>query len=64
MVHLMRVTPILTSMESADKEWRTALVGTLGAGGKGVFALDVTFLNPNDYEYDGNLFRQSRFMGD
>lgn len=25
-----------------DKEWRSILVGTLGAGGKGVFALDVT----------------------
>lgn len=27
------------------KEWRTALVGTLAAGGKGIFALDVTFLS-------------------
>lgn len=25
-----------------DNEWRTVLVGTLGAGGKGIFALDVT----------------------
>ncbi|MCQ8105216.1 PilC/PilY family type IV pilus protein [Methylomonas sp. SURF-2] len=30
------------------KEWRTALVGTLAAGGKGVFALDVTFLNTSN----------------
>ena len=35
----------------ADKEWRTALVGTLGAGGKGLFALDLTFLSPSDKEY-------------
>lgn len=27
---------------SADPEWRTFLVGTLGAGGKGYFVLDVT----------------------
>ena len=35
----------------ADKEWRTALVGTLGAGGKGIFALDLTFLSPGDGDY-------------
>jgi hypothetical protein len=29
-------------------EWRTILVGTLGAGGKGVFALDVTDPNLSD----------------
>lgn len=34
-----------------DKEWRTVAVGTLGAGGKGVFALDVTFLAPGDNTY-------------
>ena len=33
-----------------NKEWRTALVGTLGVGGKGIFALDMTFLNPLDYK--------------
>lgn len=33
-----------------DKEWRTALVGTLGGGGRGVFALDLTLLNPNNYK--------------
>lgn len=33
-----------------DREWRTALVGTTGAGGKGIFALDLTFLNPDDYK--------------
>ncbi|WP_326538865.1 pilus assembly protein [Pseudorhodoferax sp.] len=27
---------------SADPEWRTFLIGTLGAGGKGYFVLDVT----------------------
>lgn len=30
-----------------DAKWRTMLVGTLGAGGKGYFVLDVT--NPNDF---------------
>ncbi len=29
-----------------NNNWRTVLVGTLGAGGKGLFALDIT--NPND----------------
>ena len=32
------------------REWRKALVGTLGVGGKGLFALDMTFLNPDNYE--------------
>ncbi|NOS87146.1 MAG: hypothetical protein HOP34_01165 [Methylococcaceae bacterium] len=35
---------------NGDKEWRTVLVGGLGAGGKGVFALDITLLNPTDYK--------------
>jgi type IV pilus assembly protein PilY1 len=34
-----------------DKDWRTVLVETLGAGGKGIFALDVTFLDPADDTY-------------
>ncbi|MDD1620552.1 MAG: hypothetical protein LUQ11_03645, partial [Methylococcaceae bacterium] len=34
-----------------DNEWRTVLVETLGAGGKGIFALDVTFLDPADATY-------------
>lgn len=32
-----------------DGGWKTVLVGTLGAGGRGVFALDVT--NPNDVKF-------------
>lgn len=31
----------------ADTAWHTVLVGSLGAGGRGVFALDVT--DPNDF---------------
>jgi type IV pilus assembly protein PilY1 len=34
-----------------DKDWRSVLVGALGAGGKGIFALDMTFLNPSDDAY-------------
>lgn len=34
--------------DKAKGEWRTILVGTLGAGGKGIFALDIT--NPDDIE--------------
>lgn len=34
-----------------DKEWRTVLVETLGAGGKGLFALDVSFISPADDAY-------------
>ena len=37
--------------DNTQKEWRTALVETLGAGGKGIFALDVTFLAPADNTY-------------
>ena len=47
-----------------DKEWRTALVGTMGAGGKGIFALDMTFLNPKDYKAKEIFSARSRFMGD
>lgn len=32
--------------EATDNEWRTVLIGTLGAGGRGIYALDVT--NPDD----------------
>lgn len=35
-------------------QWRTILVGTLGAGGKGVFALDVT--HPDGFDEDDLLF--------
>ncbi|MFT5720272.1 MAG: type IV pilus assembly protein PilY1 [Motiliproteus sp.] len=31
-----------TDANGADDSWRTVLVGTTGAGGKGVFALDIT----------------------
>ncbi len=34
-----------------DKDWRTVLVETLGAGGKGIFALDVTFMDPASDTY-------------
>lgn len=34
--------------------WKTILVGTLGAGGKGIFALDVT--NPSGFDADNVLF--------
>ncbi|MEM9743597.1 MAG: PilC/PilY family type IV pilus protein [Pseudomonadota bacterium] len=36
---------------SGTKDWRTILIGGLGGGGKGYYALDVT--NPNDYNSDG-----------
>ncbi|MEI6334686.1 MAG: PilC/PilY family type IV pilus protein [Methylococcaceae bacterium] len=36
---------------NGQKEWRTVLVETLAAGGKGIFALDVTFLAPTDSTY-------------
>jgi len=37
---------------NGSKEWRNVLVGTLGAGGKGIFALDTTFLSPSDSTYE------------
>lgn len=38
-------TPVVADVYDGNK-WRTILVGTLGAGGKGMFALDVT--NPDE----------------
>ena len=35
---------------SGSKSWRTILIGGLGAGGKGFFALDVT--DPSDFSSD------------
>ncbi|MCX7098891.1 MAG: PilC/PilY family type IV pilus protein [Methylococcales bacterium] len=43
-------------------KWRTALVGTLGAGGKGVFALDLTFLSPSSYQTKENAFMASHVL--
>lgn len=31
-----------------DDEWKTILIGTLGAGGKGIFALDIT--DPDEFD--------------
>ncbi|SJM94440.1 Neisseria PilC domain protein [Crenothrix polyspora] len=45
-----------------DKEWRTVLVGTLGAGGKGIFALDVTFLDTNNYNNAETSFSANRIL--
>ena len=41
-----------------DPDWRTLLVGTLGAGGRGYFVLDVT--NP-DKEPDGTNIKAPKF---
>jgi type IV pilus assembly protein PilY1 len=46
----------------SDKEWRTALVGTLGAGGKGLFALDLTFLDPANYKTAESAFLAKRVL--
>jgi type IV pilus assembly protein PilY1 len=50
--------------DNAQKEWRTVLVETLGAGGKGIFALDVTFLAPadNTYATAENTFAENRVL--
>lgn len=47
---------------NGQKEWRTALVETLGAGGKGIFALDVTFLNPANYASAETSFTANRVL--
>lgn len=36
----------------SDDEWHTVLVGALGGGGQGLFALDVT--NPTDFDTEAN----------
>ncbi len=42
-------TPVVADVYDKDKsKWRTILVGTLRAGGKGLFALDIT--NPDDIQ--------------
>ena len=46
---------------NGDKEWRTVLVGSLGAGGKGVFALDITLLDPTDYKTE-ETFSEGRVL--
>lgn len=53
--HLMNATPAVTSvdfnrtvgMSGTSPDWRTLLVGGLGKGGKGFYALDIT--NPADW---------------
>lgn len=37
-----------------DGSWRTVLVGTLGAGGRGIYALDIT--NPENFSADNVLW--------
>ncbi len=39
---------------NGEKEWRTILVGTLGAGGKGIFAMDVT--DPDNFSQSDILW--------
>lgn len=46
----------------SDKEWRTVLVGTTGAGGNGIFALDVTYLDPNNYATAETSFSSARIL--
>lgn len=43
-------------------EWRTVLLGTLGAGGKGLFALDMTFLDTNNYKTPETAFSAKRVL--
>jgi type IV pilus assembly protein PilY1 len=40
-----------------DGEWRTILIGSMGAGGSGLFALDIT--NPKDFDEDDVLWEFS-----
>ena len=47
---------------SGSKEWRSALVGSLGAGGKGLFALDLTFLDPGNYKTAESTFSANRVL--
>ncbi|MDT8407350.1 MAG: PilC/PilY family type IV pilus protein [Methylococcales bacterium] len=45
-----------------DKEWRTMTVGTLGAGGKAIFALDTTFIDPNNLAQPETTFKAERVL--
>jgi type IV pilus assembly protein PilY1 len=47
-----------------DKEWRTVLIETTGAGGKGLFALDVSFIDPafDDYSTTETAFTSNRVL--
>jgi Tfp pilus tip-associated adhesin PilY1 len=40
--YFVDATPVVADIKRAGGEWRTILVGGLGKGGKGIYALDVT----------------------
>jgi type IV pilus assembly protein PilY1 len=46
-------TPIISEVPISDRGWSTVLIGFPGAGGSGLFALDVT--TPNDNSRNANL---------
>ncbi|WP_288132566.1 PilC/PilY family type IV pilus protein [Microbulbifer sp.] len=46
--------PLFVGDAYVDGEWKNLLVGTLGAGGRGVFVLDVT--DPNNFNESDVLF--------
>jgi len=46
--------PVYVNDAFIDGEWKTILVGTLGAGGRGLFALDVT--DPENFSAEDVLF--------
>ncbi|MFZ2405731.1 MAG: PilC/PilY family type IV pilus protein, partial [Methylobacter sp.] len=47
-----------------DNQWKTVLVGSTGAGGRSVFALDVTYMNLNGeiYEPVSNYFGAAKVL--
>lgn len=59
---------------NSTKEWRTVVVGTTGAGGSssgtgsgvyaggGIFALDVSFIDPTDYDVAETSFSADRVL--
>ncbi|MCK7598785.1 PilC/PilY family type IV pilus protein [Microbulbifer sp. CAU 1566] len=49
--------PLFVGDAYVGGEWKNILVGTLGAGGRGVFALDVT--DPTSFDEDDILFELS-----
>lgn len=55
--------PITIGDAYIDNEWRSVLVGTLGAGGKGVFALDVTDPTSPEVLFELNDVADLGFVG-
>ena len=52
-----RASDVYIDVGNGGPEWRTILVGSVGAGGRGIYALDVT--DPDNFDQDNVLWEYS-----